>query len=99
MSWNELWDGFDWDDGNSTKNWFGHGITQAQCEQAFTNSPLLIVPDTKHSELEERLTAFGRTDAGKTLTIAFTVRGKKIRPISARAMSRKERKGYAEQKA
>ncbi len=66
----------------------------AECEQVFTNRPLYINPDRKHSELEERHTALGRTDDGKRIAIAFTFRGRRIRTISARAMSRKERKTY-----
>ncbi|MBW1785753.1 MAG: BrnT family toxin [Deltaproteobacteria bacterium] len=42
--------------------------------------------------------AFGRTDTGRRLTIIFTIRNDRIRIISARDMSRKER-GFYEEKA
>jgi uncharacterized protein len=97
MAWNEQWQGFDWDRGNSEKIWLKHHILRAECEEIFTNQPLLILPDTRHSELEERFVAFGKTNEGKPLTVAFTMRGSKVRPISARKMSRKERKDYEKQ--
>jgi uncharacterized DUF497 family protein len=93
----EQWDGFEWDEGNSTKSWFKHKVTIEECEQVFSNGPLLIVPDTKHSELEERQIAFGITDKARPLAIAFTMRGTRIRPISARKMTRKERRDYAKE--
>ena len=47
-------DGFDWDDGNRQNSSKKHAITQAEAEQIFANSPLLIVEDLKHSGLEQR---------------------------------------------
>ena len=47
-----------------------------------------------HPEGEMRYAACGQTDEGKNLFVVFTVRGKKIRVISARNMSRKERRNY-----
>jgi uncharacterized DUF497 family protein len=38
----------------------------------------------------------GHTDAGRLLTVVFTVRGTRIRVISARAMSKRERKIYGQ---
>ncbi len=39
-------DGFEWDQGNSTKNWEKHGVSQSECEQAFFNSPVAIFPSS-----------------------------------------------------
>ena len=43
---------------------------------------------------EARQFAFGRTDAGRLLTVVFTLRGSLLRVISVRPMSRRERRGY-----
>ena len=87
--------GFDWDEGNLRKN-EKHGVTKAEVEQAFLNKPLIVVEDLKHSQQEPRFQALGRTDSNRCLQITFTERGDGtlIRPISARAASRKERKIY-----
>ncbi|MES0156408.1 BrnT family toxin [Mesorhizobium sp. M0018] len=90
--------GFDWDAGNARKSIDKHDVSQAEAEQVFFNEPLLTVPDAKHSVIEQRIHALGRTDDGRLLHITFTLRDKdtKIRMISARDMSRKER-GYYDQ--
>ncbi|HUV14761.1 MAG TPA: BrnT family toxin [Acidobacteriota bacterium] len=87
--------GFDWDDGNFLKNWEKHGVSVAECEQVFFNRPLLAQPDSRHSLAESRFYLLGRTDSGRHLFVAFTVRGRSIRVISARDMSRKEQRSYA----
>lgn len=84
--------GFEWDDGNARKN-ERHGVSMAEAEQVFFNSPLLLLPDPKHSESEPRLHALVKTTAGRRLHITLTLRvdGTMIRVISARDMHRKER--------
>lgn len=88
--------GFDWDAGNARKSVEKHDVSQTEAEQIFFNEPLLIVPDVKHSEAERRVHALGRTDDGRLLHVTFTLRlgGTKIRVISARDMSRRERSYY-----
>ncbi|WP_438751772.1 BrnT family toxin [Pararhizobium sp. O133] len=88
--------GFDWDDGNARKNSQKHDVSQTEAEQIFFNEPLLMITDVKHSLGEHRVHALGKTDSGRRLHITFTLRdgGTKIRVISARGMSRKERIYY-----
>jgi len=86
--------GFEWDEGNKDKNWIKHKVTSNECEQIFFNQPLIINFDEKHSNTEIRFYALGHTDLSRKLFIVFTVRNKKIRIISARDMSKKERKIY-----
>lgn len=86
--------GFEWDAHNAEKNWQKHRVTPSECEQTFFNRPLVVADDVRHSEKENRLYALGHTDAGRTLFVVFTVRLDKIRVISARDMTRKERKAY-----
>jgi uncharacterized DUF497 family protein len=86
--------GFQWDEGNSQKNWDKHRVTGSECEQVFFNQPLLVKDDISHSKTESRYYALGRTDANRQLFLVFTVRENLIRVISARDMSRRERKVY-----
>ena len=92
--------GFDWDDGNRWKSAEKHSVSQAEAEQVFADSELLLAEDVKHSEEEARYQALGRTVEGRLLHVTFTLRDKqtRIRVISARNMNRKERASY-EQKA
>jgi len=79
--------GFDWDEGNRDKNLLAHDVSYGECEQLFFNEPLLILNDPKHSQIELRYAAFGRTDEGRLLVIIFTMRDQLIRVISARDMN------------
>ena len=89
-------DGFDWDEGTLAKNWERHQVSSSECEETFLNMPLLLGDDSKHSTDEIRYYVLGRTDAGRLLFIAFTVRSKHIRVISARPMNGKERQVYGQ---
>lgn len=93
----ELVTGFDWDAGNLGKN-AKHGVDNREAEEVFFNQPLLLTPDEVHSGAEIRWRALGHTDAGRNLTVIFTLReaGALIRIISARDMHRKEAKIYEE---
>ena len=86
---------FDWDEGNARKN-EKHGVSMAEAEQVFFNTPLLVLEDSRHSRYEMRFHALGKTDTVRLLHITFTLRstGKKIRVVSARGMHRKERLVY-----
>ncbi len=86
--------GFDWDRGNSRKIWEQHRASPSECEQVFFNRPLTVADDIGHSREERRFYALGQTDAGRLLFVVFTVRCRLLRVISARDMSRKERKVY-----
>ena len=86
--------GFEWDEGNLLKNWEKHHVTAPECEQVFFNRPLLTQADGDHSNAEARFFALGQTDSGRRLFVVFTVRGNLLRVVSARDMSRKERKAY-----
>lgn len=90
--------GFDWDEGNVRKSEWKHGVRKEEAEEVFLNQPLLVVEDRAHSTAREfRWRALGRTSAGRLLQIVFTVRGERIRVISGRPMSRKERSFYGSQ--
>ncbi|MBC8346349.1 MAG: BrnT family toxin [Candidatus Marinimicrobia bacterium] len=89
-------DGFQWDDGNIDKNWKKHGVKNIECEEVFFNQPFMVGDDHKHSIAEKRYFVLGQTDLGRKLFIAFTVRARKIRVISARNMTKNEKRKYYE---
>ncbi len=97
MRYAEQIDGFEWDEGNLDKNWLLHQVLNTEAEQIFFNEPLIIKEDTRHSSKSEiRFHGLGSTDNGRCLFVVFTLRENKIRIISARDMSRKERTMYHE---
>jgi uncharacterized DUF497 family protein len=88
--------GFEWDQGNSGKNEKKHGVTDREAEEIFFNKPLLIGRSLK-GEPELRYAGLGKTYGSRLLAAVFTIRSGRIRVISARPMSRKERKLYEEE--
>lgn len=89
---------FEWNQGNIDKNWKKHRISNKEAEEIFFNKPLRIYKDKKHSQKEDRFVALGITSKQKRLYIVFTLRKtlrkEKIRIISARNQSKKERDEY-----
>lgn len=85
---------FEWDKWNIDKSHKKHGITPNEAEEAFLDEKLKIIEDVKHFEVEERYLLIGKTADEKLLLVVFTLRNKKIRIISARKASRKERNRY-----
>lgn len=85
---------FDWNKGNKNKNLKKHGVEDRESEQVFFNKPLKTFLDIKHLNKEKRFTILGATDEKRRLFVSFTIRSRKIRIISARNMSRKERRLY-----
>lgn len=86
-------EGFDWDAGNVTKSARKHRITIEETEEIFFRAPWLHA-DTRPTDKEPRYAAIAQSEKGRVLRVIFTVRDRKIRPISARPASRKERLAY-----
>lgn len=89
---------FEWDKGNLDKNINKHGIKNQEAEEVFVNKPAVLVDDKKHSKTEKRYMILGITDSARKLSVFFTLRRDRVRIISSRPMSVKERRLY-EQKA
>ena len=88
--------GFDWDEGNRGKRQ-KHGVSIVEIEDLFARTPR-IAPDPRHSADKDRLIAVGRTNMGRHVFVAFTLRTKNkhrlIRPVTARYMHAKEIAAY-----
>ena len=91
--------GFEWDDGNDRKSVSKHAVTTNESEQVFVDKRVKVTNDARHSQNEVRYHALGRTVEGRLLHVTFTLRHgqSKIRMISARDASRKERMHYEQE--
>ena len=85
---------FDWGKGNVLKNLIKHNVTNKECEEVFGDPGKKILEDVKHSDKESRFLLLGKTKDSRLLYIVFTLRGKKVRVVSARNLNRKEHKYY-----
>ncbi len=88
---------FEWDRGNQNKSWSKHSVGPNEIEAVFNLK--LAVPlgrQVAPAVEDERLCLVGPTDSGRMLSVVFTLREGRVRPISARPASRKERRLYEE---
>ncbi len=86
--------GFQWDKGNADKNWERHRVSRSEAEEVFFNQPLIVAEDDLHSTAEDRYFALGRTNRGRLLFTVFVIRARRIRVISTRDMTKREREVY-----
>jgi len=77
---------FEWDPKKAAKNFRKHRVSFNEAATVFGDSLGTTVPDPDHSLAEDRL-----------LMVAHTERGERIRIISARELTRAERKAYEEE--
>lgn len=90
---------FEWDAGNDTKNYTKHGVSCQEAESVFQDVKRLDYSDPFHSLTEHRFITIGRSNRPRLLCLAWTLRGRSVRIISARPASRKERNVYEEKAA
>lgn len=81
---------FEWDPGNSGKNKLKHSVGDWECEEAFFDPRKVLLKDKLHSGGEDRFVLLGKTTNERLLFLAFTIRGKQIRVISARDVRKKK---------
>ena len=86
--------GFDWDLAN-VKHILRHRVAPYEVEEAVA-LPHIVIPG-KTVAGEPRWQMFGKTAAGRYLTIVLTVRRKLFRTVTAYPMNAAERKKYAPQ--
>ena len=87
---------FEWDDDKARKNVKKHGVSFEEASTVFGDPLALTIPDPLHSEEEDRFITLGESDRRRLVVVISTERGKRIRIISARFATRRERKDYEE---
>lgn len=87
---------FEWDPTKASRNWRKHRVAFDEAISAFDDALATILPDLDHSVDERREILVGRSGAGRLLLVAFTVRGSRIRIISARKATRREQRAHEE---
>jgi hypothetical protein len=87
---------FEWDPKKARKNINTHGVSFDEASTAFRDSLSQTINDPLHSEGENRFVLLGRSIQGRILVIIHTDRGERIRIISARPATTRERLKYEE---
>ncbi len=85
---------FEWDPVKARDNETKHGVSFLEATEVFADNLSSSSPNPDHSVEEERFVIFGKTLGDRHLVVAFTERGGRLRIISARQLTRRERQAY-----
>ena len=87
---------FQWDPLKACRNLRKHGVSFNEGASVFADPLSITYHDPDHSITEHRFITVGMSQHGRTIMVAHTDRGDRIRIISARQTTRQERKYYEE---
>ena len=87
---------FEWDREKDAANRRKHGVSFSEAATVFYNPAAQIFDDPGHSVEEQREIIVGHSGRGFLLLVFFTERYEKIRIITARKATRREREEYEE---
>ncbi|MEW6211674.1 MAG: BrnT family toxin [Acidobacteriota bacterium] len=88
---------FEWDEEKNEANARRHGVTFEEAASVFGDPLSDTYDDPDHSAQEYRFLTIGISENGRLLIVAHTDRGDRIRIISARELTGRERKKYEEE--
>ena len=85
---------FSWDPKKAASNLRKHGVSFEEASTVFRDTLSATALDPDHSIEEHRFITFGNSKKNRLLVIAHTEEDDKIRIISARLMTKQERRIY-----
>ena len=85
---------FEWDHQKAGINVSKHGVSFAHASTIFGDPLSMTFPDPDHSDDEDRYITIGSSADGVLLIVSHTDRDQRIRIISARKATRRERRIY-----
>jgi uncharacterized DUF497 family protein len=86
----------EWDPAKAAANLRKHGVSFEEAATALADDLAVTGVDPDHSRGESRFVTFGVSSAGRLLVVAHTERGDRLRVISARSATKRERRIYEE---
>ncbi|MGA2880939.1 MAG: BrnT family toxin [Bryobacteraceae bacterium] len=87
---------FEWDEKKETANRRKHNVGFADASTVFGDPLSITIPDPDHAAGEARFLIIGMSSERKLLVVVHTMRGARIRIISARIATQHERRNYEE---
>ncbi len=85
---------FEWDEEKARENREKHGVSFEEAATVFADALSLTINDPLHSFGKKRFVLIGESMEQEILVVVHAERGEKIRIISAREATRKERRDY-----
>ena len=88
---------FEWSPNKAISNLRKHRVSFEEASSVFGDVLATVYEDPDHSAHEKRYLMIGTSTNGRLLNVAFADRGQRIRIISARRLTRREKKLYEEE--
>jgi uncharacterized DUF497 family protein len=85
---------FEWDTEKAKANLRKHRLGFAEAATVFQDPLAITIFDPDHSEEEDRYLTIGMSERNRAVIVAHTDRGERIRIVSARELTRDERRDY-----
>jgi uncharacterized DUF497 family protein len=86
---------YEWDPAKARRNLDKHGVDFADAAIALEDELALTIEDPK-VDAEKRFITLGSDPTGRLLAVVYTFRGERVRIISARKATSRERHTYEE---
>jgi hypothetical protein len=87
---------FEWDPEKAAANLAKHGVSFEEAATVFDDPLADTYDDPDHSESEERFLTFGLSRQRRALVVGHCDRGNRVRIITARPMTRREKRQHEE---
>ncbi len=87
---------YEWDPGKAKQNLRDHGVSFEEAATVFLDPLAMTYPDPDHSNQEDREISIGYATTQRLLFVSHVQRRNRIRIISAREATRRERKQHEE---
>jgi uncharacterized protein len=84
----------EWDLEKAAANLRKHGVSFEEAATILGDPLSVTLPDPDHSQQEQRYLLLGRASSGRLLIVSHSEEAQRVRIISARAMTPKERRSY-----
>ena len=87
---------FEWNGDKARANLSKHGVSFDEAKTVFDDPLYIDFYDPDHSDNEDRFIIIGQSQQGHLLVVSYAERRQKIRLISAREATRREKETYEE---
>ena len=85
---------FEWDRRTDVANLRKPGVGLGEASPVFDDPLSITIPDPDHGSDEDRFVIVGMSDKRSLLIVVHTIRGERIRLISARPATKHEKRKY-----
>ena len=90
---------FECDPDKAEENLGSHGVAFTEAPTVFGDPLEVTILDPDHSDGELRFLSLGRSEADRLLVVSYAERGSRVRIVSAREATPRERRDYESERS